>query len=818
MARFVPEVREMVAAGKTLAFADAGDPTIYCPWSWVLERFADLSPAIVPGLSSFNAGNAALRRSITRHSGSILLTAGDNLGAPDANGRLKTTLVIFTQRAKLQDVLPRLAARYPADTPIAVVCEASYVSEKVVTGTLNTILKKLGDTKLPHLYLIYAGDGLLPEGVTSKSPPNQLPYRSKVPQGVIPVGTTGYPFSFLYDGKPSNVILDTWKITRTAPTTQPDGSEVSATRWTEPKSGLSVTWQFKRFPQESAADWVLYFENTGKTDTAIVENVQALDLKVEKPRLDGVPYLLHKTHGGSADPVQFEPSVVAVDGTHRQTLDAGHGRSSAKDFPFFKIETGQGSIIVAVGWSGFWKALLECPDNKHLHLAAGLDKTRFLLHPGEKVRSPRMLVMLSQGDTLEANARFRQLLYKHYVAKRDGKTPLPIPFCNTCFTRGGGWLNECNAENQISLIQAYSKLGLEALLTDAGWFTGGWPAGTGNWDPRKDAYPRGMGPVALAAKQRGMIYGLWFEPERVVAGTTVQKKHPAWCLKSVAGPQDTFLLNFGLPEVQDYFFNIVKGFMALPGFRVYRQDFNMDPRPYWIFNDAPDRQGITEMKYIEGLYAYWDRLAAAWPDSLREECASGGNRIDLETIQRLHIAQKTDYWFNDEVDQAALWGVSQYLPNNCIVAHLNKLDEYSFHSTLASSLCLGWIADAADFDVARGKKLLGRYLEVRHLLIGAWYPLLPYSRDRSQWMAVQYHRPDLGEGMVLAFRRPESPNHSVRVALHGLAPGAVYELSYDSTGKKVQASGNDLQSEMILTLPRKRSSELIHYRRVILEK
>ena len=165
ISRFVPQVRAMVAAGKTLVFADAGDPTIYCPWSWVLESFADLKPTVVPGLSSFNAGNAALRRSITRHSGSILLTTGDDLGTPDANGRLKTTLVLFTQRAKLQDVVARLAARYPADTPIAMVCEASYASEKVIDATVGTILEKLGDMKLPHLYLIYAGDGLARPGV-----------------------------------------------------------------------------------------------------------------------------------------------------------------------------------------------------------------------------------------------------------------------------------------------------------------------------------------------------------------------------------------------------------------------------------------------------------------------------------------------------------------------------------------------------------------------------------------------------------------------------------------------------------------------------
>jgi len=42
------------------------------------------------------------------------------------------------------------------------------------------------------------------------------------------------------------------------------------------------------------------------------------------------------------------------------------------------------------------------------------------------------------------------------------------------------------------------------------------------------------------------------------------------------GPgQTTLLANFGLRDVQDHFFAIMKGFMALPGFRSYRQDFNL---------------------------------------------------------------------------------------------------------------------------------------------------------------------------------------------------------------------------------------------------
>ena len=122
------------------------------------------------------------------------------------------------------------------------------------------------------------------------------------------------------------------------------------------------------------------------------------------------------------------------------------------------------------------------------------------------------------------------------------------------------------------------------------------------------------------------------------------------------------------------------------------------------------------------------------------------------------------------MDQAQIWGLSQYLPNNVFVSHLDRLDDYSFHSTLASSLCLGWIADAPDFDGTRARELVARYRELRHLLIGAWYPLLPSSNDRANWIAYQFHRLDLDEGMVLVFRRPESPYTSAEFALHGLDP------------------------------------------------
>ena len=53
----------------------------------------------------------------------------------------------------------------------------------------------------------------------------------------------------------------------------------------------------------------------------------------------------------------------------------------------------------------------------------------------------------------------------------------------------------------------------------------------------------------------------------------------------------------------------------------YRQDFNMDPRPFWDAADAPDRVGISEIRHITGLYAMWDELLARHPGLLIDNCS-----------------------------------------------------------------------------------------------------------------------------------------------------------------------------------------------------
>jgi precorrin-4 methylase len=155
------QIETAISAGQIVAFADNGDPTIFSPWGWVPDLLAEFQPVVIPGMSSFNAANAVLQRGLAGQ-GALILSSGGDLGRADPQGRLSGTLVFFTQRVEIQKLLAQLRERYPADTPVAIVCDVSYPSEKLLRGQLGTFAEVVAQEQLPLLYLMYVGDGLVP--------------------------------------------------------------------------------------------------------------------------------------------------------------------------------------------------------------------------------------------------------------------------------------------------------------------------------------------------------------------------------------------------------------------------------------------------------------------------------------------------------------------------------------------------------------------------------------------------------------------------------------------------------------------------------
>ena len=155
---------DAVDAGKHVVILDNGDPTIFGPHIGYMHEFADLNPEIVPGISSFNAANAALQASmVSGKTMAVTLTIGRLDG--DRGKMLARmidageTLVFFMVR-DLNGFVTGLNALVSADTPVAIVSQAgSRERQRVVRATLGTILETMGRERIPN-FLLYVGDAL----------------------------------------------------------------------------------------------------------------------------------------------------------------------------------------------------------------------------------------------------------------------------------------------------------------------------------------------------------------------------------------------------------------------------------------------------------------------------------------------------------------------------------------------------------------------------------------------------------------------------------------------------------------------------------
>ena len=153
-------VRKAVAEGKTVAMLDSGDPLIYGPCSWALKEFRDIETEVIPGLSCFNAANAALGQGVADENAfrTVILASGWSV---EEMARLQSTMVLFTMRTEFKKFIEALSRHYGPDTPMAIVSKAGYADgEKVERGTLRSVTERMSKERLPFQYMIYAGDFL----------------------------------------------------------------------------------------------------------------------------------------------------------------------------------------------------------------------------------------------------------------------------------------------------------------------------------------------------------------------------------------------------------------------------------------------------------------------------------------------------------------------------------------------------------------------------------------------------------------------------------------------------------------------------------
>lgn len=636
----------------------------------------------------------------------------------------------------------------------------------------------------------------------------------------------GAPISFWLDGKKSDGLLPFWH--RTCQSTEKEnGVCLHQVAMRDAATGVECRLEVREFAGFPAVEWTPYFHNAGPHDSPILEGMQSLDVRW---LFRGEAAVLHRSHGSrnAVDDFLYCRDAL-MPGSHIRVAPGG-GRSSNQWLPFFNLETNATGLILGIGWTGEWAAEFRRDFTDTVNIQAGMNHTHLRLRPGESIRLPSILLLFWQGTPIHGTNLLRRFILRHHTPQ-VGNQPLRAPI--SCITWGGMKTESHLA--QIAIIRE-QKLPYDYYWVDAGWygpadsisqneFGEEWAKHCGDWNVNPAAHPQGLKVLSDAARAAGMKFLLWLEPERAVCGTPITQEHPEWFLGDAAKPGGNLLFNLGLPAARRWLTDFISRLLQEHGVDGYRQDFNIEPLRYWQTADEPDRQGVTEIRYIEGLYAFWDELRFRHPDLLIDNCASGGRRIDVETISRSIPLWRSDLQchptFNPVGGQVQTHGLAHWVPLSGDGTQCRPGDTYSFRSVLSAALA--FFLFAYEHDLAKTspgypyewhRRMMDQHRRARPLFYGDYYPLTGRDAAPDGWMAYQFHRPDLEEGMVLAFRRDNSPFSQASFKLCGLTPACRYLLEDADVGEPTSISGEMLtECGILILLGKPRESRLMFYRK-----
>jgi precorrin-4/cobalt-precorrin-4 C11-methyltransferase len=151
-----------------------GDPAIY---GAIREQTDNLQKGgieceIVPGVTSFLASSAALGLQLTLPgvTQTIIITRAEKrTKVPEREqiaelAKHKSTMIFYLSVQLLSDIVKEaLKGGYPKSTPAAVVYKASWPDQKIITGTLEDIVKKVWAEKITRTAIVLIGDVIQPK-------------------------------------------------------------------------------------------------------------------------------------------------------------------------------------------------------------------------------------------------------------------------------------------------------------------------------------------------------------------------------------------------------------------------------------------------------------------------------------------------------------------------------------------------------------------------------------------------------------------------------------------------------------------------------
>ena len=562
--------------------------------------------------------------------------------------------------------------------------------------------------------------------------------------------------------------------------------------------GLLVYLSYSVFEDYDVITRCVRYENKGE------EAVELLSAQSATVDFYAPGYQLMHLYGDWTREANVEYS--ALDHMHI-CIDSKRGSSSAMAQPFAALLESNatedcGKVFgFSFVYSGSFQIEAERDSVGQTRINVGISPFDFCwrLDHDEVFQTPEVVLVYAGQGVGQMSRRFHRIYRERLCrgAYRDKERPMVI-------NHWEGTGPEYTEEKLVQIAEAGAKIGLELFVLDDGWFGDAAPGvrPLGDWFLDKRKLPGGLKKLAAGVNEKGMKFGIWFEPEVISPESHLYREHPEWCMQA-PGKESTqmyhqLLLDLAKTEVQEYLVNAISDILDSANIAYVKWDYNR--------NIVETENQMHRHNYMLGLYRVLETLTEKYPEVLFEGCSSGGGRFDPGM---LYYMPQT--WASDNTRAMSRLkiqhGLSMVYPSITMTAHTGRVeigkDKFNEELNTSAMVAMGGnfgfemdLSKMSHTEMEQAKEYVQCYRRIRHTVqFGEMYRLSsPFTDETVAWEFA-----DEDQVVLFTYRKSGKKNDEEwRVLLRGMDENAVYELKEepwrpDSTvGKERRYSGEVL--------------------------
>lgn len=338
----------------------------------------------------------------------------------------------------------------------------------------------------------------------------------------------------------------------------------------------------------------------------------------------------------------------------KQLVDSCRGESSHQNNPFVALcdnnaDEDKGEVFgFNFVYSGNFYAQAEVTQHKKTRFLMGINPLDFewLLEKGESFTCPEVVMVHSYEGIGKMSRTFHDLYRNNLIRGeyKDKRRPILINNWEATYFN-------FDTDKLIDIAKEASKLGIEMLVMDDGWFghRDSDNSSLGDWFVYEKKLKGGLKYLVDEVNKLGMKFGIWFEPEMISPDSELYKAHPDWAIQIKGRPltlcREQYVLDYSRKEVRDHVYGMMKKILDSANIEYIKWDMNRQLTEVGSATLPAERQRELWHRYVLGVYDLMDRLTTDYPHILLENCSGGGARFDPGMLY-----YSPQIWCSDDTD------------------------------------------------------------------------------------------------------------------------------------------------------------------------